>query len=340
MRRSRIQGPEMLHNVALRTMALEFDKWDWGDAIAIEGLLAAYRATNETSYLEYVEHLFQVWIARTQQLTHADHMVPGNALLDLYELTDTKLYLDFSCRLADLLMNAEQSEVSGAYFYRSDVPEFTGHMWVDALQIGPPFLAHLGQVTGENAYFSEAIKHAIHHLRALQDLESGLFSHLWDESIGRSNGVHWSRGNGWALMGLVQTLLRIPSDLAGRDELMTSLHRLLASFLKLQDGGGHWHIVADRLDTYLESSAAAFVCAALPPAIAGDLVDRNDCEDTLKRCWSGLNSFLDNNGSLWGVSVATWPGDVSHYNAQPVAVQKWGQGPLLLALAQELKSEI
>lgn len=333
MTRPERRGAGMLRRVADRTMAFDFREWFWGDAIAIEGLLAAHRATGLASYRDFVVGLFRAWIDRTNRPTHADHMVPGSALVELYELTGDVEYLDYARRLADLLIQAERSPASGAYFYRADRPEFHGHMWVDALQLGPPFLARLGQVTGEGAYFHEAVVHASAHLRLLQDRDSGLFFHLWDEERGRPNGVRWSRGNGWALLGLVDTLARVPIGQPGREELEESLRRQVPSFVALQDGGGHWHIVADRPDTYLEPSAAAFACAALPRAIAGGLADGGTAA-AVEHGWRALDAYLDDDGALWGVSIATWPGDVSHYGAQPVGVQKWGQGPLLLALAE------
>jgi rhamnogalacturonyl hydrolase YesR len=64
------------------------------------------------------------------------------------------------------------------------------------------------------------------------------------------HGYGWGRGQGWALLGLVDLLERLPAATEGRPRLLDDLHQLAAGVRDSQDAGGLWHtLIHDRTAT-------------------------------------------------------------------------------------------
>ena len=83
-RRSRHDQPtaiELLERVADRTLVFDFSVWQWGDAIAIDGLLDASELLGSPRYRDFVAGFYRRWATRS--LGWMDHLTPGAALLRL-----------------------------------------------------------------------------------------------------------------------------------------------------------------------------------------------------------------------------------------------------------------
>src|SRR5690606_41298336 len=81
--------------------------------------------------------------------------------------------------------------------HRPDLAGLGRLIWVDSMHPDGPGLAALRRPAADLIEESAAV---------LQDA-SGLFHHGYDVHARRPNGVHWGRGQGWALWGLVGTLV-------------------------------------------------------------------------------------------------------------------------------------
>src|SRR6185436_20648463 len=84
-------------------------------------------------------------------------------------------------------------------------------VYLDCLHFDPPFLVHLGRLIGDAHLVEEGVRQALAYVSMLQDPASGLFRHFWLERTGRAYVAGWSRGQGWALMGLLDVLEQLPS---------------------------------------------------------------------------------------------------------------------------------
>jgi rhamnogalacturonyl hydrolase YesR len=189
--------------------------------------------------------------------------------------------------------------------HRPDLPLLGTTIWVDCLHTDGP-----GLPPDEAAPLVEEVS------AVLQD-ESGLFNHSYDVAAGLTNGVHWGRGQGWALYGL--RAVRTDPAAAARLDLLTNA-------LARHEHNGAWRTIIDEPDAPIEYSLSAMVAAA-----DGDRPDDPQCKATRQRALAAAVGALDSRGGL-PVSAATPVGVARDYLQRDTGVFPWGQGPLLLAL--------
>jgi unsaturated rhamnogalacturonyl hydrolase len=222
---------------------------------------------------------------------------------------------------------------TGARYHRGDTPGWRWQIWVDCMDVDGPFLAALARATGQPEFFDQAAEELLGYVRALQ-VESGLLHHGFERDCGR-NGALWARGNGWALMGLIDTLGLLPREHPAWAELHGRTVKLVDALAATQHERGLWRTVIDEPSTYLESTLAAMAAYALREGFAHDLLDRNAYAEVESRARMAMHGQIGADGALALVSDATPVGALSTYATRPFGVFPWGQGPLLLALCQE-----
>lgn len=310
----------------------QYRVWGYGEWIALEGLLAAARICQNPRYLGFVEGLVTGWISKRDQLIPADHVAPGVAFTELYDLTGREIYLKRALALGRLLLDSPRSS-RGARLLRPDANQ---HIYVDCLYSDPPLFCRLAHVTGDSSWFEQAADYALEFWNVLVDARVPLLYHGYSDALGTHIGLLWGRGAGWALLGLVDTLTDMPAGIRGRDALLAYFRSLAAALRDLQANNGEWHTVLDHPETYLEHSIACFVCAAFLKAMRAGLLD-SSFEECAHRSWDACTRAISESGQIL-VSEATPEGDLASYQALRLGVYPWGQGPALRAIEEQWKS--
>ncbi|HEV2325707.1 MAG TPA: glycoside hydrolase family 88 protein [Terracidiphilus sp.] len=307
--------------------------WGYGEWIALEGLLAAARLCEHSRYMGFVEGLIAGWISKRTELIPADHVAPGVALVELYKLTGREMYLDRALALAKLLLDSPRSS-RGARLLR---PDANRHIYVDCLYSDPPLFCRLGLITGEKEWFDVAASYAQEFWDVLVDGRMPLLYHGYSEDSSGPIGLLWGRGAGWALLGLVDTLADMPESAKGRDTLLANLKAMAGALRELQAADGAWHTVLDHPETYLENSIACFACAGFLKGMRTGLLD-SSFEESANRSWHALSGAILPNGQLL-VSEATPEGDLKAYQSLGLGVFPWGQGAVLRAIEERIRTE-
>ena len=198
-----------------------------------------------------------------------------------------------------------------------------------------PLLAKVSQLTGDGQYLAEAVRQLQLFARRLQDPQTGLYYHVWDETTGKPTAEFWARGNGWAILSMIETLECLPKQ----GEAYKNLRRLflaqLDELIKFQDGSGGWHTVVNRPDAYLESSASAIIVYTIEKAVRFGIVAEK-YRPHAETGWRFLMTKVTPEGQLIGVSVGTPPGDFMHYQTRAVGTFTWGTGVFLLAAGERM----
>jgi len=339
-------------------MTYPWKVWFWGDSIGLEGLLDATELTGDAKYGGFVYGLFKAWIAREQFRSEFDYTAPGVALLRVFEKTHDEALLDAAKRHAAYMAGFRKTVSGAAIRYENAAfelpPELpAGHpdyepwrelaervkdggpcIFVDSMHFDAPFFAALYRVTGEDAYRQLALDNALSEIELLYDPIDGVFHHFWIEQTRTRNGIAWGRGNGWGLLGLVDTLAHLPADDAGAVEVREVLKKVLGRMVRLQDAGGGWHTVLNDKRSYIETSVAAFMISAMSRAILHSWVELEVYGPVVESAMNFLLEHVRPDGMLDGVSYETFPSmRVEHYRRMPRGgVVPWGQGPLLAAL--------
>jgi unsaturated rhamnogalacturonyl hydrolase len=327
----------LVGRVADKTMSYRYYHWDWGEAIAMEGLWLATELTRTKRYRAFAERMVHGWIAHSPDPWYPDHVGPGRVLVEMWRATGELCLLTYAKALATHLSNLPRGRL-GAFFHRPDLPDRAQMVWVDSMQTDSPFLCLLASATADPLWFDCAAEHVLGHVHALQDPVTNLFHHHYDEGTGRRNGVFWARGNGWATLGLVHCLALLPRTHPEYPAIMRSLELLASALLRAQDPAtALWHTVVDHPDTYLEASASLLLSCGLVRAGRNGILPRQVAEAGA-RAWRTLWAAVDADGLVQNVSSRTPPlSDPTAYNRRPVGGHyPWGQGAYLLAAAASL----
>jgi unsaturated rhamnogalacturonyl hydrolase len=323
----------LVRAAAARTMRWPFRMWAFGESVALRGLLAASRATGDDEPLGFVRALLRSYVGRGVGRTPAEHVAPGTELLLLHADDRDDEWLDAARALATLLTSAAMGP-HGVRYRRPDLPGWRRQIWVDSMDGTPPFLARLARVTGDESYATEAVRELLGYTRLLQDERTGLLVHGFEETCG-TNGQYWARGNGWGVMGLIETLALLPHDTPVVGELRQRLDALLDGLAARQHTSGLWPTVLDRPETPIESSLAAMTVCAIDRGRSAAVLDER-YGPMRDRARAAVLDRVSREGELALVSDATPIGELRMYVTRPFGVFPWGQGPLLLMLCQDV----
>jgi unsaturated rhamnogalacturonyl hydrolase len=334
-REENVVSKNLLQKIVKRTMQLPFRMWGFGEAIALQGLLAAAEHLQEDHPRGFVEALVRMTLARGIGSQAEDHVAPGMSMLALYRNTREEIFLAGARSLAALHAAMPESP-QGGRLHRAYQPGWRQQIWVDHLDVDPPFLAALFAVTNEERYLRQSLRELLAYLRLLQDEHSGLLYHGYETACGQ-NGEFWARGNGWALMGILETLRWTPADEPDRPEIVQRLIALLEGLQAVQNLSGLWHTVLQDPETYQESTLAVMCSYALGKH-ADHHPELRRFSSMAQKAHAAVLQQVNADGELQLVSDATPIGTRRMYATRAFGVFAWGQGPLLLLASQKMET--
>jgi unsaturated rhamnogalacturonyl hydrolase len=159
---------------------------------------------------------------------------------------------------------------------------------------------------------------------------SGLFAHSYSEVSRSTNGVHWSRGCGWAALGLAETLRWLPGDHPGTPLITAALVHLATTLRACQAGDGHWHVVADVPTTPTEASASALIAEAVSVGLEVGALD-GTFQPMRDHAWDALAGSVQDGVVLNVSERQPVSRDPAYYTSRQIGGSyPWGQGPWLL----------
>jgi rhamnogalacturonyl hydrolase YesR len=311
---SRILSDALLADVARRTTRTDPVIWGFGVGPALVGMLRAGTALGDERLIDQVEALIRPALDAAPSPT--DHLISVEALVELQAVRPGLEVRGAIERFADAIVAAARPVAGQPPVHRPDLAPLSRTIWVDCMHTDGPGLLAAGRRDDAVAVLAEASE-------VLQD-ESGLYSHSYDIAAGRANGVHWGRGQGWALHGLV-----LGPAAADLDRRLGSLLEGLAG----TEAQGRWRTIVDDAAAPFESSVSAIVASGI---LLGNGAGRIDDAwlPLARRALEAAIADLDPDGGL-PVSEATPAGPAAGYLTRGTGVYPWGQGPLLLALLEE-----
>jgi unsaturated rhamnogalacturonyl hydrolase len=345
-----------LRRAADLLMRYRFQVWRYGDSVGFEGLLAATDVLHNPRYEAWAYGAIRGWAPRMEPFDPFDNTVPGHAICSLFERTGDDALIEAAVRIAAFLRSrpciadvfVSQPEIPLRPPYGTTklgapeaalLPAPGPGVLVDCLHFDPPFFAHLGSLIERDEMLDEAARQALGYISLLQD-EDGLFWHFFLERTGRRYGYGWGRGQGWALLGLLDVLDYLPVSHPGRAPIAAALRALCGALVETQLPTGGWASIANEPTSMPEASTAAFVAAGFARALSTGLLDQSYQHAALA-AWKDTLTHLQDNGLLGSVSAAVYPSTVNdHYGLTPTGfLVPWGQGPLLLAAKHISDSE-
>lgn len=214
-------------------------------------------------------------------------------------------------------------------------------IWLDHLSEYTTRMARTGWMTGEKDFYQESLRQFILFAAALRDPESGLWGHGrgWYGTARDVIDVKFGRAQAWLLRGFGDTLPYLPPDSPEFKQVHAMMLDLANALLRYQDKDGFWHQVADRPDSFQETSSTGLISYYLARAIRGEYLPRERFEAASRKAFAALSKYrISSDGIVHGGAMATAPlKSLEQYMSRPTPVQDpHAVGAVMMAAAGQL----
>ena len=343
---------ELLEKVGKSLLGMPYKSWNFGDSTGFEGILETGRILKDPTYFAFAEGWFRAWASRPEPFKPLDCTAPGVAMVEVARETDNQEIFESLNRLATYLMG--RSKNRGIYDTWESlclIPPYGGEelpaeeaQWlatppggtcIDCLHFDPPFLTALGKESKNETLITAGVEQAHAYIDALQK-ENGIFDHFFMYGVPGTWAPGWGRGQGWALLGMLDVLKNIPLNHPGRKKIEDAAKKLIYSMIDLQREDGRWWCVVDSDKSGEEGSTAGFMATGFARAIKLGIVDDTVVEPAMLKALAGVIGDANSAGQLQNVTAAVFASTRrSHYEFTPRGFSvPWGQGPLAMAICE------
>ena len=332
----------------------QFNDWDYPMGVVLAGMLAIADVTGDTSYRDYTfknfdfifDHLdyFKKQAAqfgaqsygyrRLFQMAALDDCgAIGAALIKAYARKPDPRYRATIDAVADYISHKQLRLPDGTLARARPQPV---SLWIDDAYMSIPFLAQMGKLTGDRAYYDDGARQVMGMAQHLQDPATGLYDHAWYENTaGYDPKFFWGRGAGWGVMAAAELLSVLPEDHPQRARVLEIFRRAARGAAETQSGNGLWHQLLDKPDSYLETSASAMFTFAIARGVNRGWLTPVYAP-VAQAGWQALAKRVRSDGRIEGICVSTTAAyDAVYYYNRPTdlgAMQ--GYGPVLMAGAE------
>jgi unsaturated rhamnogalacturonyl hydrolase len=335
-------------------LASRYKTWEYWNGVLNTAMLELYKQYKEEKYKDYalenyayifdnydvfkelnsenrLDDLFQFW--KMGLLDHCGSMASG--LIEVYNIDKRKDYLNYLNTVGDYIMNKEVRLTDGTL---ARITPNDKTLWLDDLYMSVPFLARMGNLTGNRKYFDFAAKQVKQFTKYLYDERTGLYFHCYYDDIQKQGVAHWGRANGWSIMAQANLLQFLPKDHPDRPELLRIFRQQILGFSRYQSEKGLWHQILDREDSYLETSCTAMFTYAVAKGVNEGWLEPRYKTIALEG-WKGIASMINEKGQVENICIGTGTSTAMiHYYKRPTKTNDiHGLGAVLMAGVEVLR---
>ncbi len=332
----------------------EFLDWTYSMGVVLAGMIQATEVTGDPRFAAYTLRNFDFIFDhlpyfRAQAKEFGPQKDGYRRLLDMHELDDCGA-------IGAALVRAYARKKDPRY--REGIDLVAGHvtkkqprlpdgtlcrprpqpvsLWIDDAYMSIPFLARMGELTGEKKWFDDAARQVTGMSARLFHGDTGLYDHSWFENaVPVDPTFYWGRGAGWMLMAMAELLTVMPEDHPDRAKVLDQYLRAVAGVGAVQGGTGLWHQLLDRDDSYLETSASAMFTFAIARGVNRGWIS-TAWAPVAQTGWQAVARRVRPDGQIEGICVGTTAAyDAVYYYNRPTdlgAMQ--GYGATLMAGAE------
>ena len=292
---------------------------DWDGGTIMTGVTGLYLATKEQQWLDSIDKWGNRWnwtwgggtgdnlcCIQTFCERYIVDSVPANA--SKYQVSKTAL---------DGILKQQVNHLFG---------------WQDAVYMGLPDFAMMGDITGNPMYF-DSLNSMFRG--AEKDFQDPVYK-LWYWSTAASfkttpkgHPQFWGPGNAWVLGGLVRSLKYLPKNSPYRPAWLATFKTFCDTLRIKQQADGFWRTSLFEPTEFPnpESSCTAFFAYAMSLGVSWGILDTAAFIPVIRKAWSALVKAVDVNGRVgYGQPWSNQPGSPTFGNSIPE-----GHGAFLLA---------
>ncbi len=185
-------------------------------------------------------------------------------------------------------------------------------MLIDAMQEYAARCARMGAATGDGWWHDECARQFREYRRILRDPATGLYSQgrgwLKDKPEALSPGT-WSRGHGWLIRGMEQSLRSLPQGSAPYNEVLGYLTEMADALIKVQRPDGMWPCLLNRpaAETPPETSGTGMIAYHLARALHDGRIRDTRYKEAAMKAFSALPDYVRPDGVVLSVSPGPGP---------------------------------
>jgi len=323
--------------------------WDWVDAVFLYGLSEYGKNHTDPKMQEkiysYLKSYQGHWLKKgLPDINRSDACPSALTALTLAEDWGNSSYIANLDPVINYLKNEPRNSAGTInhlghsklrFFYPSSI-------WVDSLMMIGVLSSKIGSFQEDHEFLEFAAKQPSIFADRLQDSKDHLFRHAWYEKSNRvvpEAAAYWLRGNGWALVSILQILEGMPEDHPLYQKNLSIFKSLADALIQSQRKNGFWGTLINIPEAYDETSGTALVGYGLAKGYRLGLLDRNAIESAKKSYEALLTKIKKTKKgySLRGISSETNPTPMFFYLIIPKIPDKgYGVGPFLM-LSSEME---
>jgi len=308
--------------------------WGYAKSLYLYGEYLVYLRTKDKKYLRHVKDWIDLHIDNegtiNRPINALDYMLPGNLCLILYKETKEQKYKGCADEIRKVFDTYPRTKDGG--FWHANTKSREWQLWADGVFMSLPFLVRYGKMFGDSKYTNaEAVKQLLIYYKHLDDPDTGLLWHAYDESGQQTwanpkthtSGEHWARAIGWYAMTLINVLDVMSKDQPDRGELIKVLNQLATAFEKYQDKNtGLWWQVVDKgsvSGNWLETSSSSMYTYAVWMGVKRGYLDKH-FRDFALRGYKGVltrvSADKDGMANISDICEGTNVADINYYFAR------------------------
>ena len=342
-----------IQTAGIDTREGEFNDWTYSMGVTMAAMLQVSDVTKDKAFEDYTRKNFDfifdhleffraqakqfgpqpAGLRRLMEFHELDDCgAIGAALIRLYKRNKDPRYKAVIDLIADFVSNKMQRMPDGTLSRPRPHPV---SVWVDDMYMSIPFLAQMGDLTGDRKYFDDASRQVIQYADRLMNPATGLFDHSWFAHEPVDPKFYWGRGAGWAMMAISELLSVLPENHPQRTRVLEIYRRGAQGAAAVQSGSGMWHQLLDKSDSYLETSASAMFTFAIARGVNRGWL-QPVYGPVAQAGWRAVEARVRPDGTLDGACVQTTAAydAVYYYNRPTDRKAMQGFGAVLMAGAE------
>jgi len=256
----------------------------------------------------------------------------GASLIDLQMKYPNDAFLQYINETNDHLRYAEPRLADGTI---ARIWPHVNTIWADDAFMAISFLSRMGQFTGDNRYFDDAVNQVLNYTRYLWCPEKNIYYHCYHTDNKEHGVAHWSRANGWVFMAQADLLSRMPKEHPMRQAVIENFRQQANGVARYQGKDGLWHQLLDKEDSYEEITGTAMFVFGMARGVKEGWL-HPDFIYVAEQGLKGMMKKITDKGDVTAICVGTgiMPSVSYYYNRPTQTNDPMGEGPVLRALVE------
>lgn len=274
----------------------------YAETFTWNGSLKYAHLAGEEELLETLKDGFEPFFTTDNSLlpamNHVDKNMFGSLPLSLYLITKEDKYKEMGLPFADTQWEVPDDASTNAKNYASQGYSWQTRLWIDDMYMITIVQTHAYVATNTMKYLDRAAKEMAMYLSELQR-GNGLFYHAPDVPY------YWGRGNGWVAAGMTEILRHLPDSSPYYLPILRGYQKMMKTLQNYQTEEGMWRQLIDQDDFWIETSGSAMFTYALTMGIKYGWLSVKEYEETVRKGWLGMVTYINSDGKVREVCVGT-----------------------------------